>query len=207
MKKRKGFFGMVFLLSLALTGCQIVEPEKRAYPLVVGLDWQEGQYQVYLGMAQLASSTGQGKEGGEEQQGTGTGALLLEGDSQEAIQKLYDSTRELYLDPGHIQSVIFGKGLLENQERLSGVLEMMETNTSMGNSAYVFAAEDVEAVLGENGTAVESLGQFLSGIYENRTRYEKPVTLAGIYRDMHNQGTIPTLPQIRVQEEQIYVDK
>lgn len=207
MKKRKGLLAMVFLLSLALTGCQIVEPEKRAYPLVVGLDWQEGQYQVYLGMAQLASSTGQGKEGGEEQQGTGTGALLLEGDSQEAIQKLYDSTRELYLDPGHIQSVIFGKGLLENQERLSRVLERMETNTSMGNSAYVFATEDVGVVLGENGTAVESLGQFLSGIYENRTRYEKPVTLAGIYRDRHNQGTIPELPRIRVQEEQIYVDK
>ncbi|MDO4445557.1 MAG: hypothetical protein Q4C97_08460 [Bacillota bacterium] len=207
MKKRKGLLAMVFLLSLALTGCQIVEPEKRAYPLVVGLDWQEGRYQVYLGMAQLASSTGQGKEGGEEQQGTGTGALLLEGDSQEAIQKLYDSTRELYLDPGHIQSVIFGKGLLENPERLSGVLERMETNTSMGNSAYVFAAEDVGAVFGENGTAVESLGQFLSGIYENRTQYEKPVTLAGIYRDRHNQGTIPELPRIRVQEEQIYVDK
>ena len=207
MKKRKGLLAMVFLLSLALTGCQIVEPEKRAYPLVVGLDWQEGQYQVYLGMAQLSSSTGQGKEGGEEQQGTETGALLLEGDSQEAIQKLYDSTRELYLDPGHIQSVIFGKGLLENPERLSGVLERMETNTSMGSSDYVFAAEDVGAVLGENGTAVQSLGQFLSGIYENRTRYEKPVTLAGIYRDRHNQGTIPELPRIRVQEEQIYVDK
>ena len=131
----------------------------------------------------------------------------MEGDSQEAIQKLYDSTRELYLDPGHIQSVIFGKGLLENPERLSGVLERMETNTSMGSSAYVFAAEDVGAVLGENGTAVQSLGQFLSGIYENRTRYEKPVTLAGIYRDRHNQGTIPELPRIRVQEEQIYVDK
>lgn len=207
MKKRRGLLGMVFLLSLTLTGCQIVEPEKRAYPLVVGLDWQEGQYQVYLGMAQLASSTGQGKEGGEEQQGTGSGALLLAGDSQEEIQKLYDSTRELYLDPGHIQSVIFGKNLLEDQERLSEVLGKMETNTSMGNSAYVFAADDVGAVLGENGTAVESLGQFLSGIYENRTQYEKPVILAGIYREMHNQGTIPRLPQVRVQEDQIYVDK
>lgn len=207
MKKRRGLLGMVFLLSLTLTGCQIVEPEKRAYPLVVGLDWQEGQYQVYLGMAQLASSTGQGKEGGEEQQGTGSGALLLAGDSQEEIQKLYDSTRELYLDPGHIQSVIFGKNLLEDQGRLSEVLGKMETNTSMGNSAYVFAADDVGAVLGENGTAVESLGQFLSGIYENRTQYEKPVILAGIYREMHNQGTIPRLPQVRVQEDQIYVDK
>ena len=207
MKKKRGLLGMVFLLSLTLTGCQIVEPEKRAYPLVVGLDWQEGQYQVYLGMAQLASSTGQGKEGGEEQQGTGSGALLLAGDSQEEIQKLYDSTRELYLDPGHIQSVIFGKNLLEDQERLSEVLGKMETNTSMGNSAYVFAADDVGAVLGENGTAVESLGQFLSGIYENRTQYEKPVILAGIYREMHNQGTIPRLPQVRVQEDQIYVDK
>ena len=61
MKKRKGLLAMVFLLSLALTGCQIVEPEKRAYPLVVGLDLQEVQYHVYLGMAQLSSSTVQCK--------------------------------------------------------------------------------------------------------------------------------------------------
>ena len=71
-------FCMVLLTTVlisGLTGCQIVEPEKRAYPLVVGIDWQQEQYQIYLGMAQLAVSTGQGKESGDEQKGDEEGAL------------------------------------------------------------------------------------------------------------------------------------
>ena len=196
-------WGMVLFLS----GCQIVEPEKRAYPLVVGLDRQQGEYQIYLGMAQLAQSTGQGKEGGEEQQGTGEGAVMLTGKTREAIQKLYDNTRELYLDPGHIQSVIFGKTLLEEEEYFLNVLKNMEKDTSLGNSAYAFVTEDVEAVMGENGVEVESLGEFLSGIYENRTYHEKPITLGKIYREMHNRGEIPRLPQVSADKGQIFVDK
>lgn len=195
--------GMVLLLS----GCQIVEPEKRAYPLVVGLDRQQGEYQVYLGMAQLARSTGQGKEGGEEQQGAGEGAVLLTGKNREEIQKLYDNTRELYLDPGHVQSIIFGKTLLEEEEYFLNVLENMEKDTSLGNSAYAFVAEDVGAVMGENGVEVTSLGEFLSGIYENRTHQEKPTTLGNIYREMHNRGRIPRLPQVTADKGQIFVDK
>lgn len=196
-------WGMVLFLS----GCQIVEPEKRAYPLVVGLDRQRGAYQIYLGMAQLAQSTGQGKEGGEEQQGAGEGAVMLTGKTREEIQKLYDNTRELYLDPGHVQSVIFGKTLLEEEEYFLNVLKNMEKDTSLGNSAYAFVTEDVEAVMGENGVEVESLGEFLSGIYENRTYHEKPITLGKIYREMHNRGEIPRLPQVSADKGQIFVDK
>lgn len=195
--------GMVLLLS----GCQIVEPEKRAYPLVLGLDRQQGEYQVYLGMAQLARSTGQGKEGGEEQQGAGEGAVLLTGKNREEIQKLYDNTRELYLDPGHVQSIIFGKTLLEEEEYFLNALENMEKDTSLGNSAYAFVAEDVGTVMGENGVEVTSLGEFLSGIYENRTDQEKPMTLGNIYREMHNRGRIPRLPQVTADKGQIFVDK
>ena len=101
-------FCMVLLTTVlisGLTGCQIVEPEKRAYPLVVGIDWQQEQYQIYLGMAQLAVSTGQGKESGDEQKGDEEGALLLTGASREEIMEIYNQTQELYLDPGHVQGV------------------------------------------------------------------------------------------------------
>ena len=52
---------IITILIPGLSGCQIIEPEKRAFPLVVGIDWQQGEYRIYLGMAQLAVSTGQGK--------------------------------------------------------------------------------------------------------------------------------------------------
>lgn len=181
---------------LGLSGCQIVEPEKRAYPLVMGIDWQEDQYRIYLGMARLAVSTGQGKEGGEEQQGQESGAIVLSGGSKDAILELYDQSQELYLDPGHVQAVIFGKGLLAKPDRMRRVLEEMEAETGLGNSAYAFTAENLWEIFEKNGTQVESLGKYLAGIYENRTWDEEPVTLSQMYRQIHNLGSVARVPEI-----------
>lgn len=200
-------FFIFFSWGLFLTGCQVVEPEKRAYPLVVGMDWQGGEYQIYLGMAQLAESTGQGKEGGEEQQGNGSGALMLTGTSKEEILESYNSSRELYLDPGHVQAVIFGEGLVREEEGMIRVLQDMEGDTSLGNSAYVFGTKDVRNVFEQNGGQVQSLGEFLSGVYENRTGQRKPVVLSDLYREIHNQGKVSELPWITVGENQLSVDK
>lgn len=54
-----------------LTSCQVVEPEKRAYPQVIGIDWQEEEenYIVWLHMASLTEDTGQSKQSGETQSG------------------------------------------------------------------------------------------------------------------------------------------
>lgn len=198
---------MLVCMVPGLGGCQIVEPEKRAYPLVIGLDWDGRDYQVYLGMAQLAKSTGQGKEGSGQQQGNGEGALLFTGASKEEILEQYGKTRELYLDPGHVQAVILGDGLVREEEHLTAVLGELEKDMALGNSAYVFAADDLEGILGQNGIQVESLGTFLTGMYENRTREGSPVTLEEIYRELHNRGKVPAVPRITVEEDQIFVDK
>lgn len=208
-RKVKKFLVMVpcvLLLSGTLSGCRIVEPEKRAYPLVVAIDRQQGQYQVYLAMAQLAESTGQGKSGGEEQNGDDEGGLLLTGDSKEEILEIYNKTQELYLDPGHIQAVLFGKGLLEEPDGMRHVLLEMEAENGMGNSAYVFSCEQPEEILKMNGNQVESLGKYLAGIYENRTGEEEPVTLSQMYWSVHNRGQICEMPLLQVREGELYVE-
>lgn len=69
--KRKLLFGMAVLGLALLTSCQVVEPEKRAYPQVIGIDWQEEEenYIVWLHMASLTEDTGQSKQSGETQSG------------------------------------------------------------------------------------------------------------------------------------------
>ena len=63
--KRKLLFGMAVLGLALLTSCQVVEPEKRAYPQVIGIDWQEEEndYLVWLHMASLTEDTGQSSRG------------------------------------------------------------------------------------------------------------------------------------------------
>ncbi|RHV90071.1 hypothetical protein DXA96_07605 [Lachnospiraceae bacterium OF09-33XD] len=48
--------------ALFLWGCAGVEPEKRAYPLAVSVDYINGEYEVVYGMANLPADTGQGKD-------------------------------------------------------------------------------------------------------------------------------------------------
>lgn len=181
---------------LVLGGCQIVEPEKRAYPLVIGLDKAEEEYQVSLGMAQLAVSTGQAKEGGAEQSNDSQQMIFLTGSSQEEIMDEYNRTRELYLDPGHVQVIIFGKNLLKDSEGMKKILAGMEKENSLGNSAFVFQANDPEKIVEMNGTEIESLGQYLTGIYENRPEKQQPVLLSDVYLMYHRKESLEMIPEL-----------
>lgn len=194
------------VLVCALAGCQIVEPEKRAYPLVLGIDEQDGEYQVYFGMAGLASMTGQGKGGEEDGQGgSGQGALLFTGKDQEEILDAYEKSQELYLDVGHVQAVIFGQDLCAETDKLVEVLKAMEQKSTLGNAAYVYRTRDLAGVMETNGNQVESLGEYLSGIYENRTDSEKPLILRRVYSTFHNEKRVEEFPMITLKENGISV--
>ena len=89
--------GFVFLIA-----CQAVEPEKRAYPQVIGIDWQkeEQRYTVWMHMASLAEDTGQRKQSAETQPGN---ELYFTGSDGAQIHTAYEATREQYLDIGHVK--------------------------------------------------------------------------------------------------------
>ena len=140
--------GFVFLIA-----CQAVEPEKRAYPQVIGIDWQkeEQRYTVWMHMASLAEDTGQRKQSAETQPGN---ELYFTGSDGAQIHTAYEATREQYLDIGHVKAVIFGTSLRENRERLREVLTGMESESSLGNSLCIFTTDS----LSELSQAVEEQG-------------------------------------------------
>ena len=86
---------MVFILSC--TGCAGIEPEKRMYPLAMGVDVSEGEYILTYAMPDLPRATGQGKE---EEDGNQT--LQVRGKSFEEIKSRYERSQEKYLDIGHL---------------------------------------------------------------------------------------------------------
>ncbi len=190
---------LILLLLLSLSGCHIVEPERRAYPLVLGIDWSDENYRIYLAMAKLGESTGQEKSGAEQE----SNVVNLEGKDTEEIWASYDATQELYLDIGHVQALVLGEGLLEEKERAMSILQELEQNHDLGNSAFVFWTKDIEGLFEKNGTQIESLGDYLVGLYENRVKEKKPTRLGEMYREIHNWGEIMELPELKVGAEEI----
>lgn len=204
--KRKLLFGMAVLGLALLTSCQVVEPEKRAYPQVIGIDWQEEEenYIVWLHMASLTEDTGQSKQSGETQPGK---ELYFTGSDAQEIRAAYEATREQYLDIGHVKAVVFGASLQENGDTFKKVLNGMEAESSLGNSPCIFTTES----LGELAETVEeqelSLGNFLTGLYENRTDIsaQSPVKLADLYRAFHKNMVLPEIPVIEIDKSIVKV--
>lgn len=196
-KKKRKVLGILYAALLFLSGCRIVEPEKRAYPLVLGIDEQDGIYQVYFGMAALSQMTGQEKEGEEDSQGgSGKGYLMYTGKTLEEILAAYEKSQELYLDMGHIQAVIFGQNLYRRTGQLTQILDSMEKTSTLGNAAYVYRSEQLEEVMAMNGENIQSLGEFLAGIYENRMDESHPLILRKVYSTLHNEGAIEEFPLV-----------
>ncbi len=190
---------LILALVLTLSGCQMVEPEKRAYPLVLGIDWTGDSYEIYLAMANIAKSTGQEKSGSQQD----ANLLVLKGKNSQEIQTMYDASQELYLDIGHVQAVVFGKELLANKEHMQAILLELEQNHDLGNSPYVFCTEQMKELFEKNGTQIESLGDYLIGLYENRINKKSPQTLMQVYRNLHNKNELQNIPELEVSKEKI----
>lgn len=187
---------------LFLGGCAGVEPEKRMYPLALGVDFGDGGYKVVYGMADLPKTTGQEKP---EENGA-QGLLTISGSSFGEIEAAYDQSQEKYLDLGHLQVLILGDGLIGGnhwQEALS----YLKQEPFLGENVYVFQTADVSAALGWQGTQGSSVGQYLLGMLENRTysQEKKGVTLRELYHGQYQWGSLPQLPQIVVHEQELKV--
>lgn len=198
--------GIIVLFFLLLTGCGAVEPEKRAYPLCIAIDWRENRYEVIYGMANLAESTGQEKEK-ESAKKEERLSYAFSGKTFAQIERVYEESQEYYLDLGHVQAVILGKTLLGEKERLMEALDYLEQEPLIGRTAGVFSCADIRAVMKKNDSLPDSLGVYLNGIYKNRPDEKKPVSLEEIFYSIYNKRKFPDLPAVLVEGEEIRLKK
>lgn len=181
---------------LTLTGCGGVGPEERAYPLTVLIDRVPEGYQVIYDMADLSVMTGQDKQGDGGENGGDTGNSYTAAELSQ-IRELYDACSQYELDTGHIKAVIFGETLLGDPEAVRAVMEWLEEDSNLGRNALVFRAQQPSAIMEQRGNLGDSIGVFLTGIYENReNKTRQPVTLDDVFYTWYNRGTVPEMPQV-----------
>lgn len=189
----------VFLLS----GCSGIEPEKRRYPLAMGVDWADGKFQVYYGMPDLPASTGQNKQ----EEGGNTSILAFSGESFEQIQEIYDQSQDKYLDLGHVSALILGPGIREGGH-WEILLKFLREGSMIGEDMYVFEGENVDNLMNLNQPLGTSLGEYLTGIYENRPkgRQSKGVTLKEVYFSWYEERELPELPRLKEENGKLKVE-
>ena len=139
--------------------------------------------------------TGQGKDEQEEGTDEDPASLFFEAETFEEIAQQYDSTEEYDLDTGHVQAIVFSDALLSDRGRMEELLKYLEQDRALGHSAYLFHAEKPEDIMEQNGKQVESVGEYLCGIYDNRVKRKEAVTLADLRYAWENERSISWIPK------------
>ena len=198
-KTRKTTIVALMVFILALNGCAGIEPEKRMYPLALGAEWSEDGWTLIYGMPELPSAEGQEKE---ESQNS---VLSIKGNDFDEIEKIYNRSQEKYLDMGHLQVLIL-KNQLVQSEHWKELLAYLKKEPLIGENVYVFRSEYPEQIMkwNKNGS---STGEYLLGILENRIpdQEENGVTLRQVYQQHYENNTLPDIPEIILQDEEIQV--
>ena len=198
-KTRKTTIVALAVFILALNGCAGIEPEKRMYPLALGAEWSEDGWTLIYGMPELPSAEGQEKE---ESQNS---VLSIKGNDFDEIEKIYNRSQEKYLDMGHLQVLIL-KNQLVQSEHWKELLAYLEKEPLIGENVYVFRSEYPEQIMkwNKNGS---STGEYLLGILENRIPEQEKngVTLRQVYQQHYENNTLPDIPEIILQDEEIQV--
>lgn len=189
-------------MTLFLGGCGGIDPEKRMYPLALGVDREAQEFLVSYGMPALPQATGQSAPQDQDD----STCLTFSGESFGQILDQYSRSQEKYLDLGHLQVLVLGPGLLLHED-WDLLLDYLKQETAVGENAYVFYAEDPERILQWQSESGTSVGEYLTGILENRTGKESTdrVTLRQIYNQFYRDGSLPQLPTVRLEQEHLVI--
>lgn len=201
-KKSALAVGGVLSMILFMGGCSGVEPEKRMFPLALGVDYSENGYSLIYGTPDLPKATGQEKP----EETAGTAALMIKGAGFGEIEAAYNRSQEKYLDMGHLQVIIFGNSILEGY-RWMEFLDYLEQEPFVGENVYLFRTEDPTAVLEWKESSATSVGEYLTGLLENRTsgQQRRGITLRQAYHERYRSGTMPVIPEVVLANGQIEV--
>lgn len=202
-KKKGAAVGLILCISLFAGGCGGVEPEKRIYPLALGVDLDEkGNYVFTYGMPDMVQATGQDKAADE-----GISSLTVSGSSFEQIEQAYRRSQGKYLDLGHLQFLVLGSSMLE-EKNWRQLADYLREEPYIGENIYVFQAKSGQKAVSWRSDTGSSLGEWVQGIMENSQlgAASKGVTLRDIYYDFYTGKELQVLPAIRMEGEQLQVN-
>lgn len=197
---KKGIICLVGILGLGLVSSHRLEPELRVYPLAMGIDTDGECYQVYYDIPDLSVYTGDGKPMEE-----GERVWKLEGCDNQEIEAQIVRTKKETPDMGHVQAILLGTDLLEDNEKYKEVLESFVENPMLGSGSYVFVCRDLERVMNTGATQTDSLGEYLVDILD-KSPDRRPMILQDLYNAYYNKEAIPRMMEILVQEDKLVID-
>ena len=105
---------------------------------------------------------------------------------------------------GHLQVLVIGQTLVEDG-RWRMVLDYLKQEAFVGEDLYVFEAENAAEILNWQGEDNSSVGEYISGLLENRMSGENTemVTLRELFYEKYKEDKLKELPYVNIRNGSI----
>jgi len=195
--KRNNFLMSILLIIVLCTGChQQADIEKRNYVMGLGIDWADNQYVFTFSFPDLEALVGTGVSIHYPVVST-TGESLLDASESYARQ----SNRRL--DYGQLQSIVIGRKLLENQEKMEEVLNEVKGNRDFSRTILTcMADQNAYDIIELDETVNGSIGIYIRDMFKNNLvnlPYEE-VTIGDLMIGLSNPLKEVGIPCVAIDE-------
>jgi hypothetical protein len=199
---------------LHASGCASTELEQRSFPLAVGIDLQEEDYEVIAREASeedvfrreagktpdlvvsydfpdLAQISEKGKT-----VDTAMG-LSLEGADMYHVEKSYENNTNRVLDYNHMKAVVLGENVFSDTVQLRGILSAWEQReASARNTSLLIGSGSAAEILSLTEETEGSMGTYLEEMLESQKDFKqnKIATVGNLMNQWHNQDELLLIP-------------
>ena len=199
---KKVFLGLLLAAMLLLVGCGTNELENNAFPLAVGISWDDGQkFQIYMAYPDLQSQDAKENAMSTDAFWSGQAEDLFSG----ADHMSESSSKNV--DFNHLKVLILDKNIFADPEAKEALISFfMEQKDAAWNTYVLLADRDLETFFSGDLEISSSLGIYLEDMIEewSNIKSDARVTVGDLMSQYYNQNEtvlVPVLSEVKKRPE------
>lgn len=156
---------LICAIACLLGGCSLKEPEKRFYPLAIGIQLAQNNsdfYDISYAWPLLSPEEGNKNAASADEMKTVQAVSLFQ--SQQQLSEQSDRTADF----NHLKALVLDDSLLLREDRLQELLSYFLENENVAWDTCVFAAEDTANMFDDNIKTDSPLGIYLENLVSER---------------------------------------
>jgi len=198
--KKTSLMITILLVTMLLTGCnQQIDIEKRNYVMGLGIDLKDDQFVFTFSFPDFTALIGTGEN-------IHYPVVSIEAESLEEAAAVYARQSNRRLDYGQMQSIIFGRELLMDKEKMGQVLNEIKENREFSRTILACMAEGkADDIIRLDETVNGSIGIYIRDMFENNLQQlpHENITVGDLIIGISNPQKDIKIPSVAVAESGI----
>lgn len=172
---------LVGCVAIQLTACSKTELEEKCFPLLVAVDYEDGEVTFCAGFPRADNSGGSTGQSTELQVATSRGKTFEESKAE------YEKNLNKIPDYNHLKVLVLGEDFAKDESKLDEMLDTLAGTEELPRNTYVCIVDDVDELMAIDKELPQDLGTYLEEYLNNHEdKKNRMLTLGDMLDEKEN---------------------